>query len=157
MRNEYFHQSLAHSHECRNRIETASKTDPVYRDRVERAEQRKMDFYAKEVERNDHSRRDSVEPEVVHRPLAEETGTEEHKSARVAKRARGEPEQDLSGEIPIPSADETLNPPVLPTAPSSSNSVPNLSGASSSSGVKRTFSESTEPPICLLGCRLAVV
>ena len=43
-RKEYFHPSMAHSQECRNRIETASKTHPVYRDRVERAEQRKMDF-----------------------------------------------------------------------------------------------------------------
>ena len=57
-----------------------------------------------------------------------------------AKRARGEPEQDLSGEIPIPSADETLTHPEIPavpsdTSPSSSTSTPISSGASSSSGV----------------------
>ena len=64
-RNECSHPSLAQSQEFRSWIETASKADPVYRDRVERAEQRKMDFYAKEVERSDHSRRASLEPEVV--------------------------------------------------------------------------------------------
>ena len=91
-RNEYSHPSLAHSQDCRNRIETASKTDPVYRNRVERAEQRKMDFYAKEVERSDYSRKASLEPEAVHRPPAEETETEDHSCSREAKRARGEPE-----------------------------------------------------------------
>ena len=34
-RNEYSHPSLAHSQECRTRIEAASRTDPVYRDRAE--------------------------------------------------------------------------------------------------------------------------
>ena len=43
--NEYSHPGF----------EAASRTDPVYRDRAERAEQRKMDFYAKELERIDHS------------------------------------------------------------------------------------------------------
>ena len=42
-------------------------------------------------------------------PTAEKEG-EDHPSARDIKRACGEPEQDLSGEIPIPSADETLTP-----------------------------------------------
>ena len=51
--NEYSHPGLAHSQDCRTRIEAASRTDPVYRDRAERAEQRKMDVYAKEVERID--------------------------------------------------------------------------------------------------------
>ena len=50
--NEYSHPGLAHSQDCRTRIEAASRTDPVYRDRVERAEQRKMDFYAKKIETN---------------------------------------------------------------------------------------------------------
>ena len=67
------------------------------------------------------------------------------------QRARGEPEQDLSGEILIPSADETLTPPeilVVPSSlnPPSSTPVPASSGASSSSGVKRTYSESTSLP-----------
>ena len=93
-RNEYSHPSLAHSQVCRIRIETASKADPVYRDRFQRAEQRKIDFYAKEVERSDHSRRASLEPEVVPGPPAGKTETEDHLSAREAKRARGEPEQD---------------------------------------------------------------
>ena len=105
-----------------------------------------MDFYAKEVERSDYSRKASLEPEVVHRPPAEETETEDHSCSREAKRARGEPEQDLSGEIPIPSGDETLNPTELQTTPSSSTSFPVPSRASPSSGVKRTFSESTESP-----------
>ena len=56
LRNEYSHPSLAHSQDCRIRIEAASKADPAYRDRVERAEQRKIDFYAKEVEQMDHAR-----------------------------------------------------------------------------------------------------
>ena len=46
-RNEYSHPGLAHSQDCRTRIEAASRTDPVYRDRAERAEQRKVDFYPK--------------------------------------------------------------------------------------------------------------
>ena len=149
-RNEYSNSSLAHSQDCRDRIETASKTDPVDRDRVQRAEQRKMDFYAKEVERSDHARRASLEPEVVHRPPTGETEipreTEDHSSAREAKRARREPEQDLSGEIPNSSSDETLTPPEPQTETSSSTSTPIPSGASSRSGVKRTFCESTALP-----------
>ena len=61
--NEYSHPGLAHSQDCRIRIEAASRTDPVYRDRAERAQHRKMDFYAKEVERMDLPRRVSLEPE----------------------------------------------------------------------------------------------
>ena len=62
----------------------------------------------------------------------------------------------LVGRNPIPSTDETLNPPELQTAPSSSTSIPIPSGASSSSGVKRTLSESIELPT-FLGVSLAVV
>ena len=61
----------------------------------------------------------------------------------IRKRARGEPEQDLSGEIPIPSADEMLTTPEIPAAPS--GVIPSSSN-SSSSGVKRTYSESTALP-----------
>ena len=82
----------------RGRTEAASRTDPVYRDRAERAEQRKMDF--------------SLEPSIVPEPPTEEKEGEDQPSARDTKRARGEPEQDFSSEIPIPSADETLTPPV---------------------------------------------
>ena len=53
-RNECSHPGLAHSQDCRSRIEAASRTDPVYRDCAERAEQRKTDFYAREVERFDN-------------------------------------------------------------------------------------------------------
>ena len=56
-RNEYSHPGLAHSQDCRTRIQAASRADPVYRGRAERAEPRKMAFYAKEVERIDHPRR----------------------------------------------------------------------------------------------------
>ena len=70
--NEYSHPGLAHSQDCRTRMEAASRTDPVYRDRPERAEQRKMDFYAKEVERIEHPRRTSMEPSVVSEPPTEE-------------------------------------------------------------------------------------
>ena len=91
------HPGLAHSKDCRIRIEAASKTDPTYRDRVERAEHRKMDFYVQEVERIDHPRRASLEPSIVLEPSTEEKG-EDQPSARDTKRARGEPEQDLSGE-----------------------------------------------------------
>ena len=54
------------------------------------------------------------------------------------------PEQDLSGEIPIPSADDTLT--TGDAIPSSSTSIPISPGVSSSSGVKRTYSESTALP-----------
>ena len=64
---------MAHSQDCRIKIEAASKADPTYRDRVERAEQRQIDFYAKEVEQMDHARRASLDPSVVPRPPAEET------------------------------------------------------------------------------------
>ena len=117
-----------------------------------------MDFYAKEVERMDRPRRASLEPSVVSRPPTGETEIprsdqecEDHSSAREAERARGEPEQDLSGEIPIPSADETLTPPEIPavssgSTPSSSTSVPISLDASSSSGVKRAYSGSIALP-----------
>ena len=64
-RSEYSHPSLAHSQDCRTRIEAISRTDPVYFDRAERAEQRKIDFYAKEVQRMDRPRRTSLEPSVA--------------------------------------------------------------------------------------------
>ena len=144
---------MAHSQDCRIRIEAATKADPTYRDRVERADQRKMDFYAKEVEQMDHARRASLEPSAVPGPPAVETEVEDRSSIREAKRARKEPAQDSSGEIPIPSADETLSNPEIPAVPSgvipsTSRSTPvQISpGVSSSSGVTRTFSESTALP-----------
>ena len=130
----------------------------MYRDRAERAEQRKMDFHAKQVERIDHPRRASLEPSVVPGPPTGETEIprsdpegEDHSSARDAKQARGEPEQDLSSEIRIPSADETLTPPEILAMPSgstssSSTSIPISPAASSSSGVMCTYSESTALP-----------
>ena len=127
----------------------------MYRDRAERAEQQKIDVYAREVERIDHSRITSLEPNVVPGPPTGDTEIQrsdpEGEYARDAQRARGETEQDLSGGIPIPSADETLKPPEIPavpsgSTPSSSTSIPISPGASSSSGVKRTYSESTALP-----------
>ena len=102
-----------------------------------------MDFSAKEVERIDHPKRASLEPSVVPGPPTEEKEGEDHSSTRDVKRARGEPEHDLSGEIPIPSADETLTTLEILAVPSgvtppSSPSIPISPGASSSSGVKRT-------------------
>ena len=79
---EYSHPGLAQFQDCRTRILAASKTDPVYRDRAERAEQRKIDFYAKEVERIDHPRRASVEPSIVPEPPSEDKEGEDHISAR---------------------------------------------------------------------------
>ena len=110
-----------------------------------------MDFYAKEVERIDHPRRATLEPSIVLEPSIEHKKGEDQPSARDTKRAGGEPEQDLSGEIPISSADETLTTPEVLAAPSgvipsSSNSTPISPGASSTSGVKRTYSESTALP-----------
>ena len=110
-----------------------------------------MDFYAKEVEQMDHARKAFLEPSAVPRPATARTDVEYRSSVREAKRAREEPAQDLSGEIPIPSADETLtNPEILPvpSAVIPSNSIPGQAsqGASSSSGVKRPYNESTTMP-----------
>ena len=118
LRNEYAHPSLAHSQDCRIRIEAARKADPTYRDRVERAGQRRNAFCAKEMEQMDHSRRASLEPSVVPGPSAAENEVEDRSRVREAKRARQEPAQDLSGEIPIPSADETLTIPEILAVPS---------------------------------------
>ena len=73
-----------------------------------------------------------MEPSVVPGPLTEE---KEGEGARDAKRARGEPGQDLSGEISVPSADDTLPSDAIS---SSSTSIPISPGVSSHSGVKRT-------------------
>ena len=89
----------------------------MYHDRAERAEQRKMDFYAREVERIKNPRRASLEPSAVPGPPTEEKGGE---GARDVKRPRGEPVQDLSGETLVPSADETLTTPEIPAVPCSS-------------------------------------
>ena len=66
----------------------------------------------------DHARRAFLESSVVPRPPAAETEVEVRSSVREAKRAREKLAQDSSGEIPIPSADETLTileiPPVPP-------------------------------------------
>ena len=70
------------------------------------------------MEQMDHARRASLEPSVVPRPPAVETEVEDRSSVREAKRAREEPAQDLSGEIPIPSADETLTNLEIPAVPS---------------------------------------
>ena len=107
-----------------------------------------MDFYAKEVK---HTRRASVEPSVVPRPPVVETEVKSRSRVREAKRAREEPAQDLTGEIPIPSADETLtNAEILAVPsgviPSSSIPIQFSPGASSRSGVKRSYSESTALP-----------
>ena len=134
---------MAHSQDCRIRIEAAIKEDLTFRDRIERAEQRKMDFYAKEVERMDQARKTFLEPSAVPRSSSARTDVEDRSSVREAKRAREEPAQDLSGEIPIPSADETLTNPEIPLVPSGvipSTSIPNQF---SRSGVKRPYTEST--------------
>ena len=98
----------------------------------------------------DNARRAFLEPSVVPRPPAVETEVEDRSSVREVKRAREEPAQDLSGEIPIPSADETLTIPEILPVPSGvipSNSIPvQISQGASSSGVKRTYSESTALP-----------
>ena len=98
-----------------------------------------------------HAMRASVEPSVVLGPPDVETEVEDRSSVREARRAREEPAQYLSGEIPIPSADETLTNPEIPAVPfgvipSSLIPVQISPGASSSSGVKRTYSESTALP-----------
>ena len=49
-RNEYSHPGLARSQDCRTRMEAASRRDLMNRGRAERAEQRKMENYVKEVE-----------------------------------------------------------------------------------------------------------
>ena len=146
-RNGYSHPGLGHSQDCRTRIEARSRTDPVYRDRAERAEQRKIDFYANEVERIDHPRRASLELNVK----LKRKKVRINQVLVIPSGPVGEPEQDFSGEIPIPSADETLTPPEIPAVPSSSTPssstlIPVSPAASSSSGVKRTYSESTALP-----------
>ena len=112
----------------------------------------------RKVERIDHPRRASLEPSVVPGPPTGKTEIprsdpegEDHSTAPDAKQARWEPERDLLGEIRSPSADETLTPPEIPAVPSGSTSSSSTSirispVASSSSGVKRTYSESTALP-----------
>ena len=149
-RNEY-------SQDCRTRIEAASRTDPVCRDRASEqnserwiSTQRKWkeliiqgEPHWNQVTCLDHQ----LERDI---PRSDPEG-EDHSSARDAKRARGEPGQDLSGESPFPSADETLTHPEIPAVPSistlsSSSSSPISPGAPLSSGVKRPYSESTASP-----------
>ena len=89
-----------------------------------------------------------MEPSGVPRPPTAETEAEVNSSVWEAKRAREEPAQDLSGQIPIPSSDEMMTNPEMPAvpsgvSPSSSIRVQIFPGASSCSGVKRTYSEST--------------
>ena len=125
-------------------------SDPVCRDRDERAEGRKMEFYAREVERTENSRRASLEPSIVLVPTTEGKKAEDQLCARDAKRARGVPEQVLSGEIPIPSADETLTTSEIPAAPFGESVKfdvnSDLSGSLNKQGVKRMYSESTALP-----------
>ena len=93
-----------------------------------------MDFCSKEVEQMDHARRVFLEPCVVPRPPAAETEVEDRSSVRGDIRARDEPAQDLSGAIPIPSADEMRAIPEIPAVssgviPSNSNPVQISPGA----------------------------
>ena len=110
-RNMQISQDIPQSQDCRTRIEAASRINPVSRYRAERAEQRKMDFYAREVERIDNPRRASLEPCAVPGPPTEE------KRVGMPSGPVGEPEQDLSGEITVPSAHETLTTPEIPVLP----------------------------------------
>ena len=152
-RNEYSHPGLAHSQDCRTRIEAASRTDPVYRDRAERAEQRKIDFFSvREVERIDNPRRAPLEPSVVPGPPMK------RKKVKVlgnAKRSRGEPEQDRICQVtcchPMRFRRVRLQFLSLREPPSScgmmrtygeSTAPPNSLGVSSGSGVKRAHGES---------------
>ena len=57
----------------------------MYRDSAERVEQRKMDFYAKDVERIDHPRRASLEPSIVPEPSTEVKEGEDQPIARDTK------------------------------------------------------------------------
>ena len=100
-RKQFSHPGMAHSQDCRTKIEEESRTDPVCRDRAERAEPRKMDFHAREVEQIDNPRRASLEQSIVPGQTEEKEG------------GGGEPEQDLSVQIPIPSADDTLTTPEI--------------------------------------------
>ena len=97
----------------------------------------------------DRARKALLQPSTVSRPEMARTDLGDRSSVREAKRAREEPAQALSGEIPIPSAGETLTIPI----PASSDVIPANSGpgqifqeASSSSGVKRPHNESTTTP-----------
>ena len=87
-RNKYSHPGLAHSQDCRTKIEAASRTDSVYRDRAERAEQRKMDFYAK-------NRKELI---IQREPHWNQVSHLDHQLQREIPRsdpgARGDPEQD---------------------------------------------------------------
>ena len=97
---------------------------------------------------------DSAAPSVAPGPTSINAGDtcsgpegEEDASAQDATRARGEPVQDLSVEIPIPSADETAaTSGVTASTPDSNPSgLPSVSvspGVSSSISVKRGHSES---------------
>ena len=126
------------------------KTDPVYRDRAERRTNKRWTSTQKKWNEL-ITRRASLEPSIVLGPPTEEKEGEDQPSVRDAKRARGGPEQDLPDEIPIASADDTFTTPEILVLPSdaispSSTPIPISSGASSSSGVKRTYSESTALP-----------
>ena len=153
-RNEYSHPGLAHSEDCRTRIEVASRTAPVYRDRAERAEQRED---AKEVEIIDHSRRSSLEPYLDQQLEIRKfhAVTQKVKIIQVFGMSNG-PVESQNRTCQVKSLfqvqmDETLTPPKIPavpssSTPSSSTSIPISLGASSSSGVQRTHSESTMLP-----------
>ena len=96
---------------CPARIESASRTDPVHRDGAERADQHKIDFYAREVKEmiilgELHRNRMSCQGHQLERQIPR---GEDHSCARDAKRTRGEP-----------SADEPLTLPETPAVPSSS-------------------------------------
>ena len=129
-RNLYSHPSLAHSQDCRTRIEAASRRDPVYRDRAERAEQRSMDCYAKWKEMI-----------IQGEPHWNRVSCLDHHLERV-------PRSDPEGEGRSFKCLEMSNWSVEShnRTPSSSTSIPISPGASSSSGVKRTYSESTALP-----------
>ena len=114
-RNGYSHPGL-HIHKIvASELRQQAVTDLVHRDRVERAEQRKMDFYAKEVERIDHARGahwnrvtyvdHQLEREI---PRSDPEGLESFKVFGIPNGLVESQNQDLSGEIPVPSADETL-------------------------------------------------
>ena len=109
---------------------------------------------ARVVERNEHASGSSAAPRVAPGPTSSNAGDtrsgpvgEEDASAQDARRARGEPVQDSSVEMPFPSADETSATSGVTAAtpdsnPSGSPSVSVSPGVSSSIGVKRGLGES---------------
>jgi hypothetical protein len=123
------HEAVGHSAKCRERMEEQMMGDPVFRSRVERAEERIIENLARYVEKHDPDRK--VEKPAEEVPSATRPPATSPDVATSAGNAYGEAEADAEGD-----ADMGL-PQAIVASPSAAPSVPQTTWEELAARIKR--------------------